>query len=141
MSPSNEYKRLMHGVIPYATVDGVDKAIEFYARAFGAVPRGQITRSEDGRVLNVSIEINGGLMMLMDPFPEHGSLPSAGNQFTLQLVIADGDLWWTRAVEAGCEVLSPFKLEFWGDRFGRVRDPFGLEWAFNEPAPEKQLSA
>lgn len=138
MSNPSDYKRLMRGVIPYATVDGADKAIEFYARAFGAEPVGEITRSEDGRVLNASIAINDGIVMLMDPFPEHGSAPSSGSHFLLQLIIADGDLWWNRAVAAGCEVLSPFRLEFWGDRFGRVRDPFGLEWAFNEPAIEKQ---
>ncbi|MDZ7600556.1 MAG: VOC family protein [Hoeflea sp.] len=140
MSQPSDYKKLMRGVIPYATVDGADKAIDFYTRAFGAVRQGQITRSDDGRVLNVSVEINGGLIMLMDPFPEHGARPSTDSGLMLQLIIADGDLWWNRAVEAGCEVLSPFKLEFWGDRFGRVRDPFGLEWAFNEPAIEKQQS-
>ena len=138
MTNPSDYKRLMRGVIPYATVEGVDKAIEFYTRAFGAVLMGQIVRSDDGRVLNASIAINDGIVMLMDPFPEHGSSPPSGSNFLLQLVIADGDLWWDRAVGAGCEVVSPFKLEFWGDRFGRVRDPFGLEWAFNEPAIEKQ---
>ncbi|MGJ8570516.1 MAG: VOC family protein [Hoeflea sp.] len=138
MSSASDYKRLMRGVIPYATVDGADKAIEFYTRAFGAVLHGEVTRSEDGRVLNASIEINDGIVMLMDPFPEHGIGLSSGSNFLLQLVITDGDMWWDRAVDAGCEVLSPFKLEFWGDRFGRVRDPFGLDWAFNEPASTKQ---
>ncbi|MCY0094551.1 VOC family protein [Hoeflea ulvae] len=138
MSSPSDYKRLMRGVIPYVTVEGADKAIEFYTRAFGAVLRGEVARSEDGRVLNASIEINDGMVMMMDPFPDHGSAPSSGSNFLLQLVIADGDLWWDRAVGAGCEVLSPLKLEFWGDRFGRVHDPFGLEWAFNEPAIEKQ---
>jgi len=138
MSSAYDYKRLMRGVIPYATVDGADKAIEFYTRAFGAVLHGEVTRSEDGRVLNASIEINDGIVMLMDPFPEHGIGFSSGSNFLLQLVITDGDMWWDRAVDAGCEVLSPFKLEFWGDRFGRVRDPFGLDWAFNEPASTKQ---
>ena len=140
MSTASDYKRMMRGVIPYATVDGADKAIEFYTRAFGAVLHGEVARSEDGRVLNASIEINDGFVMLMDPFPEHGSSHSTGSSFLLQLVITDGDLWWNRAVDAGCEVVSPFKLEFWGDRFGRIRDPFGLEWAFNEPAVEKQLA-
>lgn len=138
MGQEADYRSLMRGVIPYATVEDVDAAIEFYTRAFGAVLHGDITRSEDGRVLNASIEINHGMVMLMDPFPEHGAHASSGSHFLLQLVIADGDLWWNRAVEAGCEILSPFKLEFWGDRYGRVGDPFGLEWGFNEPALHKQ---
>ncbi|MBC7279949.1 VOC family protein [Hoeflea sp.] len=141
MNETSDYRPLMHGVIPYATVDGADKAIDFYERAFGAVLHGAITRSEDGRVLNAAIEIDKGIFMLMDPFPEHGAQPSSGSNFVLQLVIEDGDFWWNRAVDAGCEVLSPFKLEFWGDRYGRVRDPFGLEWAFNEPAVEKRARA
>lgn len=138
MSTTSGYRKLMHGVIPYATVEGADTAIEFYKSAFGAILHGDITRSDDGRVLNAAIEIDNGMVMLMDPFPEHGAQPSKGSNFVLQLVIEDGDLWWNRAVEAGCEVVSPFRLEFWGARYGRVRDPFGLEWAFNEPALEKQ---
>lgn len=57
--------RLMQGVIPYIAVASADDAIVFYERAFGAVVRGEITRGPDGRVMNVSLEINGGALMLM----------------------------------------------------------------------------
>ena len=56
--------------------------------------------------------------------------------FHLQLVVADGDLWWSRAVEAGCTVVMPFEKMFWGDRWGMLADPFGLTWAINEPSAE-----
>ena len=51
-----------------------------------------------------------------------------------QLVVEDGDLWWNRAVEAGCTVVMPFEKMFWGDRWGLLADPFGLVWAIDEPA-------
>ena len=56
---------------------------------------------------------------------------------TLQLVTYDGDMWWNRAVAAGCTVTMPFTEQFWGDRYGRLRDPFGLDWAINEPGKGK----
>jgi PhnB protein len=130
----------MRGVIPYVSIKGADAAIAFYIRAFGAVQHGEAVRHPDGRILNAGLEINGGMMMVMDAFPEHGvpTTEPANHGFTLQLVITDGDFWWSRAVEAGCEIKQDLKLEFWGDRYGRVRDPFGLEWAFNEPAVSKR---
>ena len=57
------------------------------------------------------------------------------------MVVSDGDFWWSRAVEAGCEVVMPFKLEFWGDRYGRLRDPFGIDWAINEPSQANREKA
>jgi PhnB protein len=53
--------------------------------------------------------------------------------FNLQLVVADGDAWWSRALAAGCTVVMPFERQFWGDRWGMVRDPFGIDWAIDEP--------
>ena len=56
------------------------------------------------------------------------------NSFTMQLMVDDIDAWWKRAVEAGAEVTAPVERMFWGDRYGRLRDPFGINWAMNEPA-------
>lgn len=50
------------------------------------------------------------------------------------LVVGDGDFWWNPAVAAGCTVVMPFARRFWGDRFGLLRDPFGIDWAIDEPA-------
>ena len=54
--------------------------------------------------------------------------------FHLQIVVEDGDLWWNRAVEAGCTVVVPFEKMFWGDRWGLLTDPYGLSWSIDEPA-------
>ena len=46
----------------------------------------------------------------------------------------DVDAWWKRAVDAGCEIAMPLEKQFWGDRYGQVRDPFGVTWAMFAPA-------
>jgi uncharacterized protein YndB with AHSA1/START domain/uncharacterized glyoxalase superfamily protein PhnB len=139
--PKNE-SWLMKGVIPYLGLEEADAAIAFYQRAFGAKVLGEAVRDEAGRIMNVGLEINGGVLMLMHHMPELGDLPAQGslNQ-TLQLVVGDGQGWWDRAVAAGCTVTQPFKLEFWGDRYGRLLDPFGLHWAIDEPSAAAQAAA
>jgi PhnB protein len=140
MNTQPDLSRLMQGVIPYLAISGAQDAIDFYTRAFGAVQHGESAKAEDGRIMNAGLEINGGILMLMDTFPEHGMAaagPAALHGVTMQIVTREGDLWWNRAVGAGCEVIQPLKLEFWGDRYGRLRDPFGIDWAINEPGAGK----
>jgi PhnB protein len=136
MTENADFERLMQGVIPYLAMEDTEKAVAFYQKAFGAKPRGQIFKDDQGKVMNATLEINGGIMMLMDARPELGipEMNKATNTgTTMQLVTNQGDMWWDRAVAAGCTVTQPLKLEFWGDRYGRLRDPFGIDWAINEP--------
>jgi uncharacterized protein YndB with AHSA1/START domain/uncharacterized glyoxalase superfamily protein PhnB len=132
----------MRGVIPYVVQESADAAIECYVRAFGARMVGEAARDEAGRIMNVALEINGGILMMMDQLPECGVNPTAAGQGnTLQLVVRDGQGWWDRAVAAGCTVTMPFAPQFWGDRYGRLKDPFGLEWAIDEPGSENLANA
>ncbi|GAB5374952.1 MAG: hypothetical protein AcusKO_14140 [Acuticoccus sp.] len=138
-TPAN---RLMQGVIPYIAVAGADDAIAFYRRAFGAELKGDIHRDQTGRVLNATLEINGGALMVLDHMAELGEPPARGSHaLTLQIVSHDGAAFWQRAVEAGCTVEMPFEQQFWGDRYGRINDPFGLVWAVNEPSTEAGAAA
>lgn len=139
MTEKPDMARLMQGVIPYLAVDGAEKAVAFYAKAFGAIQHGDAVKDDTGTVMNVGIEINGGMVMLMDLMPGIGpdGMAATSQGTTMQLVTNDGDMWWNRAVAAGCEVTQPFKPEFWGDKYGRLRDPFGLAWAINEPGTGK----
>lgn len=134
---------IMQGVIPYLALDDARRAIEFYQRAFGAEVFGSVTTLPgDQRVANASLVINGGVMMLSDAFPDHGQPAAKGGRgFTMQLVVTDGDLWWQRAVAAGCEITTAFAKQFWGDRYGSLRDQFGVEWAINEPSAENLSKA
>jgi PhnB protein len=140
---SDPTEHLMHGVIPYLTFDDATAAIAFYRRAFGALMYGDAALMPGtDRVANASLVINGGVMMLSDTFPNMGHPAAKGGRgFTMQLVVEDGDLWWSRAVEAGCEIVTPFAKQFWGDRYGQLRDPFGVDWAINEPSAENRAKA
>lgn len=76
------------------------------------------------------LSINGGLVFLSDEFPEYGQTPDvqpAG--VTLHLQVDDADEWWSRALVAGAVPVMPIDDMFWGDRYGRVMDPFGHCWS------------
>jgi PhnB protein len=72
--------------------------------------------------------------MMSDCFPEMGMASQPSNNFTMHLHVSDVDAWWNRAVEAGAEVTMPLQVMFWGDRYGRLRDPFGINWSLSAPA-------
>jgi PhnB protein len=119
------------GVTPHIMVrDGrAAEAIEFYARAFGAE---ELMRhaGDDGRLMHAHLKINGGSLMMHDDFPEHSGGPAKEPAGTiLHLQVDDADAWWKRALEAGCEVRFPLDDQFWGDRYGQLRDPFGHSWS------------
>ncbi len=52
------------------------------------------------------------------------------------LLVDDAQAWWSRAVEAGAEIVMPLDVQFWGDLYGQLRDPFGVTWALNQPAAD-----
>jgi len=127
---------LMKGVIPYLNVVGAADAVEFYKKAFGAEELAK-TPAEDGkRLIHCQLAINGGSLMISDCFPEHGYEHQPSHSFTMQLVVDDIDSWWKRAVDAGATVNMPVQVMFWGDRWGSVKDAWGVNWAFNEPAKQ-----
>ena len=129
------------GVVAHLNVDGGEKAIAFYARAFGAE---ELYRhmAEDGlRVMHTTLAINGGNIMLHDHFPEFcGDVKPPteleGCSVTLHIQFADAaaaDAAFAKAVEAGCKVEFAIADQFWGDRYGKVRDPFGHIWSIGGP--------
>ncbi len=143
MSEVSKAERLMQGVIPYVTIDGADAAITFYQKALGAVVFGDVTRGdESGKVMNACLEINGGILMINDHFPDMGEPPAKGRMgYMLQIVTQDGQAFWDRAIAAGCDVIAPFETQFWGDTWGRFSDPFGIDWAVNQPSQANQEKA
>lgn len=111
------------------------KAAEFYKHAFGAEEVFSYPPDEQGRTMHIHLYVNGSSLMLSDAFPEHGHPHKPAQGYTMQLILqADNiDGWWKRAVEAGCEIENPLGDMFWGDRWGSLRDPFGINWAMNAP--------
>ncbi|MBE7217373.1 MAG: VOC family protein [Caulobacteraceae bacterium] len=122
---------MVGGVMPYLTVVGGVRAIEFYRQAFEAVEFARHMADDGVRVLNSHLGINGGSIMLSDHFREfHGDAsapPPAG--VVLHLQVDDADAWFARALDAGCTEIMPLGDQFWGDRYGRVKDPFGHTWS------------
>jgi uncharacterized glyoxalase superfamily protein PhnB len=71
--------------------------------------------------------------MLSDAYPEHGHPLEKPQGFSLMLRVDDIDAWFSRAVATGAAVVMPVQDMFWGDRFGQVRDPFGVLWSMTQP--------
>jgi uncharacterized glyoxalase superfamily protein PhnB len=124
------------GVVPYFVVDGASKAAAFYAKAFGAKEQGRKAAEDGKRLMHCQMELNGGTIMFCDGFPEYGHPAKTDGSYTMQLVVADGHVWWDRAIAAGCTEVSPYKQEFWGDMYGVLRDPFGITWSVVSPVSE-----
>ena len=121
--------------VPYLAVKGAAKAIEFYKEAFGATeaPESRFTQP-DGRVGHAEIDIGGARIMLADEFPEIGfRSPESlgGSPVLIHLDVPDVDAAASRAVAAGATVVRAVADQFYGDRSGHFRDPFGYTWVLS----------
>jgi PhnB protein len=117
-------------VTPYLIVRGAAQAIEFYQRAFGAT---EVMRLADpsGKIGHAEIKIGDSPVMLADEFPEMqiiGPQTLDGSPVILLIYVEDVDARFARAVAAGATVLRPVKDQFYGDRSGTLKDPFGHVW-------------
>jgi PhnB protein len=121
------------GLVAYLQVDGAMKAVEFYKKAFGAEIAFAYPPDEQGRTMHAHLYVNGSSLMLGDPYPDYGHPLEAASGYTLQLMVDDIEAWFKRAVDAGCTVVTPIDTMFWGDRWGQVKDPFGVTWGMNSP--------
>src|ERR1051326_1406606 len=119
------------GVIPYLTVNGAVKAVEFYKKAFAAEVAHVHPPDEQGRTMHAHVYINGSSLMMSDAYPEHGHPLREPAAFNVMLPVKDVDAWYERAVKAGCTAVMPPADMFWGDRYGQLKDPFGITWAIN----------
>lgn len=126
---SNENPPVLGGVAPYLTVSNAGKAADFYVKAFGATEARRLPPDDKGRYLHIHLVINGGSVMLADAFPDHGQPLQPPASFMLHLQVDDVDAWFERAQKTGAEVVLPVQLMFWGDRYGQLRDPFGVLWS------------
>ena len=120
----------MHSLTAHLVCRDAAAAIDFYGRAFGAVELFRLP-GPDGRLIHACVRIGDSRLFLVDEMPEHGALgPQAlkGSPVTIHLQVQDADATFARAVAAGATVTMPLADMFWGDRYGRVVDPFGHHW-------------
>jgi PhnB protein len=137
----------MHTVTPHLICAGADAAIEFYKKAFGAVELSRIPGS-DGKLMHAAIQIDDSVIMLNDEMPQWGAFgPKSlkGSPVTIHLYVEDADGVFAQAVAAGAKVTMPLDDMFWGDRYGKVEDPFGHQWSIGthvrDVTPEEMQKA
>jgi PhnB protein len=128
-------------VSPHLCVDGAAAAIDFYVKAFNAVELGRVP-GPGGKLMHAALQINGSTVLLNDDFPEYNegksSSPTAlgGTPVTIHLTVTDVEAKFQQALDAGATVVAPLEDQFWGDRYGIVRDPFGHQWSLGQPVRE-----
>ena len=119
-----------HTVTPSIFVRGAAKAIEFYKAAFGAQERMRFP-GPDGLIMHAEITVGDSVIMLADEMGDQGGRsPEAlgGTPVSFFVYGDDVDAAWKRAVEAGATPVVPLADQFWGDRTGCLKDPFGHQW-------------
>ena len=117
-------------VTPYLALKQAADAIEFYRRAFGAKERMRMP-GPDGKIGHAELEIGNSVIMLADEHPDmdfRGPASIGGTSVTLHLYVPDVDATFSKATAAGATPVRPVQDQFYGDRSGSVRDPFGHVW-------------
>jgi len=119
-------------------VNGAARFIEFLKEAFGAM---EINRAPGpgGKLIHALLQIGDSMLMLADDFAEEFHLPPLAQgrlPMVLNLYVPDADSAWAQALAAGCDVAFPLADQFWGDRYGQVKDPFGFVWAITTKKEE-----
>ena len=122
----------LHTVTPHLVVRDANRAIDFYQKAFGAEAVG-IHRTADNKVMHAELKIGNSMVFLADEFPGMGNCTSpqtlGGTCITLNIYTENVDGLFNKAVSAGATVIMPPANQFWGDRYGQLRDPFGHIWS------------
>jgi uncharacterized glyoxalase superfamily protein PhnB len=117
-------------VYPYLRVHNAAEAIAFYSRAFDAKEQFRLTEPS-GRIGHAEIKLGSTTLMLSDEYPDggiRGPRSLGGTTFSIHLHVADVDQAYAQALSAGATVVRPLQNQFYGERSGTVRDPFGHEW-------------
>ena len=132
-----------HTVTPVLAIEGAAEAIEFYKRAFNATELYRMAMP-DGTVMHAEIRIGDSNIMLGEEAPDWGALSAktvGGSPTTLYIYCEDVDAIAQQAIAAGAKEIDPVKNQFWGDRSGKVEDPFGYRWGIathiEEVSPEE----
>ena len=120
-----------HTATPYLTVNNGGRAIEFYKKAFGAQEKNRMA-TPDGKVMHAEIQIGDSIIMLAEEMPGNNlRAPQSLNGTTVGvfLYVNDVDTVFNQAVQAGAKADAAPQDMFWGDRYGKLTDPFGHSWS------------
>jgi len=117
-------------ITPYLIINGAAKAIDYYKKVFGA---SVVVRMDgpNGRVQHAELQIGDSRIMLADENPAmgHSSATTIGaSPVSLYVYIPDVDRVVELAASEGAKILKPVQDQFYGDRSGFIKDPFGHMW-------------
>jgi PhnB protein len=124
------------GLTPILAVTDAHAATAFYTQAFGATEIARIAAPGSNRLMHVRMLVMGTVFVFMDEIPElaaeesgfHNPGRLSGTSVTLHLQVADAQSVWQQALHAGAVPIIPLAKQFWGELYGRLKDPFGHEW-------------
>lgn len=126
-----EQRGMTTEVVPYLSVTDANKAVAFYSGVFDVGPS-LLLNLPDGRVMHCEFRVGEARFFLSEELPEHGGTPCPATlnatTVAIHLYVDDCDAMVARMKSGGAEILMPPDDLFWGERFARVRDPFGHEW-------------
>lgn len=119
-----------HSITPGITCKNAANAIDLYKKAFGAIERSRMA-SPDGKIMHAELQIGDSMIFLSDEYPGMSSAPQSGAlpSQSIYLYVQNVDSVFDTAVKAGCQPAMSVTDMFWGDRFGKVIDPFGHHWS------------
>jgi PhnB protein len=118
-----------HSLTPTLVCKDAARAIDYYKEAFQAKELGRMT-GPGGKIGHAELQIGDSRLMLSDEFPGMTSAPGPTPNTSCSIVLYTDnvDTVFERAVKAGAKVEMPLQNQFWGDRYGKLRDPFGHQW-------------
>lgn len=118
-------------LVPYLSIQDAEEAVVFYSAVFETTPS-LLLKMPDGRVMHCEFRVGGTRFFISEELPEHGGTPSpaklGATSVALHLYVDDCDAMVKKMADYDAEVLMEPTDLFWGERFARVRDPFGHEW-------------
>ncbi len=116
-------------VIPSLAFRGADAAIKWYVNVFGAKEKMRFN-NPDGTIAHAEITIGDNVIMLAEENLEFNRSPKTlkGNSVNLWIYVPDVDATLRKAVDNRAELIKPAEDQFYGDRLGRIEDPFGYMW-------------
>jgi PhnB protein len=134
-----------HTITPHLVVKGASQAIEFYKQAFGAEEVRRLLGPDGKSIIHAEVKIGDSPLFLVDEIPEMNCLGpgNSGSPVTIHLFVENVDSVFKAALAAGAKERMPVADMFWGDRYGRLVDPFGHEWSLathKEDLTQEELS-
>ena len=135
-----------HSVTPSLTARDANTALDFYARAFGAEVKFKMDDPSSGKVAHAEFQIGNSKMMISDEYPDYGAIaPEIGKGGAFMIYFPDVDAAFAKALAAGATSIQEPTDQFWGDRTGKVSDPFGYRWSLaahvRDVSPEEMDAA